>query len=263
MDMEEDSPNVLDSMPEDGDVDPTEHWARSGTRIKVSHVPPGAINLNVDGRQVAGALQGFGQLWQKTYKVRLSGVGLTPAEIMQAWKENFPKFQPPANRFYPPLDGIKPGEVVFIEGKVPAMRGTPTILPVASGVLVLYVDDESFTIMTPEGFPEAGWNTFSVYEEDGAPVAQVQSMARAADPLYEIYFKFLGSSEWQEKSWVHVLTSLAAHFGIKGQVTITKTLIDPRIQWAYFKNIVKNAGIWTVFYKLAAPVRWITRKGSR
>src|SRR4030067_3115078 len=116
--MEDDSPNVLDSMPEDGDVDPTEHWARSGTRIKVSHVPPGAINLNVDGRQVAGALQGFAQLWQKTYKVRLSGVGLTPAEIMQAWKANFPKFQPPANRFYPPLDGIKPGEGVFIEGKV-------------------------------------------------------------------------------------------------------------------------------------------------
>jgi hypothetical protein len=179
---------------------------------------------------------------------------------MHIWKENFPKFQPAANRFYPPMDGIKPGEVVFIEGKVPAIRGTPSVMPVASGVMVLYVDDESFTIMTPEGFPEAGWNTFSVNEEDGVPVAQVQSMARAADPLYEIYFRFLGSSEYQEESWVHVLTSLADHFGIKGQVTVTKTLIDPRIQWRYFGNIVQNAGIRTVFYKLMAPFRWIVSK---
>jgi hypothetical protein len=154
------------------------------------------------------------------------------------------------------MAGIAPGEVVFIEGKVPAIRGTSKILPVATGVLVLYADDESFTVMTPEGHPESGWNTFSVYTEGGGLVAQVQSMGRATDPIYEFFFRFLGSSEQQESTWIHVLTSLAAHLGVSGQVTVTKELIDPKIQWSQAKNLFKNAGMVTVFYKLSAPVRW-------
>jgi hypothetical protein len=122
---------------------------------------------------------------------------------------------------------------------------------------VLYVDDESFTVMTPEGHPESGWNTFSVYSESGGLVAQVQSMGRATDPIYEFFFRFLGSSEQQEMTWIHILTSLAAHLGIHGQVTVSKALIDPNIQWSQAKNIFKNAGIVTVFYKLSAPLRWV------
>jgi hypothetical protein len=230
-------------------------WAAPVKKLKVSEVPAGAININVEGRQMVGALQGFGQLWQKTYKVRLSGVTLSPAEVMAVWKANFQKFQPPENRFYPTLAGIAPGEVVFIEGKVPAIQGTPKILPVATGVLILYSDDESFTVMTPEGHPESGWNTFSVQMESDGLVAQVQSMGRATDPFYEMYFRYLGSSEQQEGVWTYVLTSLAAHLGVKGQVNITKTLIDPKVQWSQAKNIIKNAGFVTVFYKLTVPFR--------
>jgi hypothetical protein len=231
-------------------------WAAPVSKLKISDVPLGATNINVEGRQVAGALQGFGSLWQKTYKVRLPGIMLKPVEVMEIWKANFPKFQPPENRFYPSLAGIAPGEVVFIEGKVPAVRGTSKILPVATGVLVLYADDESFTVMTPEGHPESGWNTFSVFTEGGGLVAQVQSMGRATDPIYEFFFRFLGSSEQQEGTWIHVLTSLAAHLGINGQVTVTKTLIDPKIQWSQAKNIFKNAGVVTVLFKLSSPLRW-------
>ncbi len=36
------------------------------------------MNLNVEGRQPASPLQGFGQMWQKTFKMRLSGVDMTP-----------------------------------------------------------------------------------------------------------------------------------------------------------------------------------------
>jgi hypothetical protein len=231
-------------------------WAAPVSKLKISEVPAGATNINVEGRQVVGALQGFGQLWQKTYKVRLPGITISPAEVMNIWKANFPKFQPPENRFFPSMAGIAPGEVVFIEGKVPALPGTPNILPVATGVLVLYVDDESFTVMTPEGHPESGWNTFSVFMESGGLVAQVQSMGRATDPLYEIYFRYLGSSAQQEAAWTHVLTSLAAHLGVRGQVTMTKTLIDSKVQWNQAKNVFKNAGFVTVLYKLSAPLRW-------
>jgi hypothetical protein len=210
-----------------------------------------------------GPLQGFGQMWQKTYRVRLPEVKLTPAEVMQVWKENFPKFQPPQNHFYPPMVGIKPGEVVFIDSSLPAAPGSPGIIPIAAGVMVLYVDDTSFTVMTPQGFPESGWNTFSAYEEDGCTVAQVQSIARATDPIYEFGFRFMGGARFQEKTWNHVLTSLASHFGSQAQVQQRVTLVDPKIQWSEWKNVWHNAGIRTVLFKLTAPVRWMRRMSRR
>jgi putative component of membrane protein insertase Oxa1/YidC/SpoIIIJ protein YidD len=68
-------------------------------------VPEGAVNLNVSARREVGALQGFGQLWQKTYRVELSGAEVTPAEVVRIWKERFSEFQPPQNRFYPSMAG--------------------------------------------------------------------------------------------------------------------------------------------------------------
>jgi hypothetical protein len=70
-------------------------WARRIERLEVPEVPEGAVNLNVSARREVGALQGFGQLWQKTYRVELSGAEVTPAEVVRIWKERFPEFQPP------------------------------------------------------------------------------------------------------------------------------------------------------------------------
>lgn len=252
----------------DPEKDPTtprdaEFWARPVDHLQVSDIPSGAMNLNVDGRQVAGPLQGFGQMWQKRFKLRLPGLDLTPAQVMETWKANFPAFQPPENRFYPSMLGIQPGEVLLIEARVPPIPGAPSLLPVATGVMVLYADDESFTVMCPEGHPLSGWNTFSVYEEEGSLVAQVQEQARASDPLYELFNRFLGSSDQQDKIWIHVLTALAAHLGVQGQVMTSKTLVDPNVQWSGFRNIWKNAAIRTVIYLLATPIRWVRKPSQR
>jgi hypothetical protein len=53
-------------------------WAKGRNVLRVSDVPAGAVNLNVDGRRVVEAPQGFGQLWQKTYRVRLAAIETTP-----------------------------------------------------------------------------------------------------------------------------------------------------------------------------------------
>ena len=58
------------------------------------------INLNVDGRQLSSPLRGFGQMWQKTYRIRLEGASVDPQDLVKAWKENFPQFWPEGNRFY-------------------------------------------------------------------------------------------------------------------------------------------------------------------
>jgi hypothetical protein len=40
-------------------------------------------------------------------------------------------------------------------------------------VLVLYADDESFTLMTPEGHMLAGWITFSAERDGDGTVVQI------------------------------------------------------------------------------------------
>ena len=227
------------------------HWAGRVETLTVANVPTGAMNLNVEGRRVVGPLQGFGALWQKTYQVRLRRADVTPADVVRTWKERFPEFQPPQNRFYPSVAGVAPGEVVLINA---SLQG----LAVGTGVMVLYADDESFTLMTPQGHPESGWVTFSAFadEEDAeAIVAQVQSIARANDPMYELAFRVIGSRE-QEKIWTHVLSSLAAHFTCEQQVSLSKTCVDPRLQWRQAKNIWHNAAMRSMLYMLGAPARW-------
>jgi hypothetical protein len=70
----------------------TAFWAEPVETLMVSEAPAGAVNLNVDGRRVMGPLQGFGQLWQKTYRAELSGADVTPAEVVKIWKEIFQSF---------------------------------------------------------------------------------------------------------------------------------------------------------------------------
>jgi len=239
------------------------NWAAPVHRLKVTDVPAGAVNLNVDGREVVSPMQGFGPLWQKTYRVRLAGANVTPAEAMSAWKEHFPEFQPPENRFYPTMSGVKPGELLFIQAQVPPWPGARIGFPVSAGVMVLYADDEMFTVMTPAGFPEAGWNTFSAYAEDGTTVLQVQSMARTSDPIYEFGFRFFGGASQQHKIWAHVLTQAAAHFGVNGQVQTQLNCLDSSLQWSQIKNVWHNAIIRTFFYQLGAPFRWVARRLRR
>jgi hypothetical protein len=222
-------------------------WAKGRNVLRVSDVPAGAVNLNVDGRRVIGALQGFGQLWQKTYRLRLTGAEVTPEEVVRVWKREFPHYHPPQSRFYPSLDGVEPGEVMLINASVQGM-------PVYTGVMVLYSDDVSFTVMTAEGLPEAGWNTFSAYEEDGATVVQIQSLARASDPIYEVGFRLFGSTQ-QERIWTTVLSNLAARFGVRGQVHLEKECVDPNMQWFRVGNLWHNASLRSVIYAIATQAR--------
>ncbi len=96
-------------------------------------------------------------------------------------------------------------------------------------------------MMTPEGHPASGQNTFSACDEEGVTVVQIQTLERATDPLFELGFRTVGGSAQQEKIWYHVLHSLAREFGVSGQVQFHKTLVDARLQWSQTKNIWHNA----------------------
>jgi anti-anti-sigma factor len=225
----------------------SECWAPSSKKLAVPKMPQEAVNLNVHGRRTAGPLQGFGQLWEKTYSIDLSDTKLTPEEIISTLKSNFPKFQPPQNRFYTSEAGIKPGEIVLINALTPGGM-------IATGVLVLYARARSFTFITPQGHPEAGWVTFRSFQENDRTMMQVQGLARASDPLYEAAFRIAGSS-LQEQIWTYLLESLAKHTGSSSQVQLDKQCLDTSLQWPNFFNVFLNAQISSMFFGLTHPIR--------
>lgn len=233
------------------------NWAQQAPSLKVTYVPDGVMNINVEGREAVSPLQGFGQMWQKTFRMRLEGARVTPTEVIKAWKENFTTFWPKGNRFYAPLTGIAPGDVALIKMAMPGG------VSLSTGVMVLYADDESFTVMTPQGHIFAGWNTFSAYEEDGCTIVQIRVLVRPNDPLYEIGFH-LGASLAEDHFWQQTITSLAASFGVHGEQVETHIVcLDPNLQWAYAKNVWHNAGIRTIIHMMAMPVRWVQAKMQR
>jgi hypothetical protein len=229
------------------------NWAPRGDNLRVSQAPASAINLNVDGRSVEGPLQGFGKMWQKTYRTPLHGSPASPQQVIATWKECFPDFWPKGNRFYIPLTGITPGEVALLNLTTGGM-------PLSTGVLVLYADDESFTLMTPQGHMFAGMITFSASASDGPDggptVVQADVLMRASDPLYEAGLQF-GGHRQEDKFWQHTLTALAQRFGVqKPQVETRVVCVDPRRQWRNAGNIWNNAALRTVMF---APFGWISR----
>lgn len=225
-------------------------WAKPVDTLHVDGVPVDAINLNVEGRHLTGPIRGFGQMWQKTYRVSLKGSNVNPQDVISTWKENFPRYWPGDNRFYGSLTSISPGEVAVLNLKAPGgMR-------LSTGIMVIYADNESFSFMTPEGHMFAGMITFSADEEEGITLVQVQVLIRASDPLYELGCRLGIVHKQEDEFWRGTLQNLAAEFGVEGQVEQQNILVDPRMQWKEAGNIWHNAAIRSGLY---APVAWVRK----
>ena len=115
--------------------------------------------INVAGRRPTSPIQGFGRMWQKTYR--------TPARRLDV----------DAARGDRGLEGALPRasgrRATASSRRSPASRRArsprstcpcPGGLKLSTGVLVLYADEESFTLMTPQGHMFAGWITFSAFD---------------------------------------------------------------------------------------------------
>lgn len=225
-------------------------WATPTARLTVGDVPAGATNLNVAGRRLVGPLQGFGQLWQKTYRIRLEGRTLPPSEVITEWKANYGRFWPRGSSFYG--KAIAPGEVALISAR--SLGG----VTVSTGIRVIYADHESFTFMNAAGHPAAGMITFSADEQEDGTFAQVQVLIRANDPFYDLMLPVYGQRA-EDAVWTHTLRALAAHFGATGSVSIERAIVDRRRNWSEAKNIWQNAAIRSGIYMALVPLRWMGR----
>jgi hypothetical protein len=231
-----------------------DNWAPLVERLQVSGMPAGTPDL-VKGRRLVGPLQGFGKMWQKTYRIALVDRDVTPTEVINVWKQEFPRFWPKGNHFYAPLAGILPGEVALIQTSAGPMK-------LSTGVMVLYSDTESFTLMTPLGHMFAGWITFSSFEEDGQTIAQVHVLMRAQDPLSELGLIF-GGHKAEDRLWRSTLRALASRFGSRATPQVKVTCVDPRRRWAESKNVWHNTGIRSGMYVAGSSLRSLTRPFRR
>src|SRR5688572_28026342 len=149
----------------------TASWAPLIQTLQVTGNSGGIPEL-VAGRRLVGPMQDFVKMWQKTYRIRLPAQSIEPSELIKVWNEEFPTFWPEGNRFYAPLVGIAPGEVALISLQAGPMK-------LSTGVLVVYADHESFTLLMPQGHMFAGLITFSAFEDTEHFTVQTQVFMRA------------------------------------------------------------------------------------
>ncbi|HEX9526776.1 MAG TPA: hypothetical protein VF951_04705 [Streptosporangiaceae bacterium] len=232
-------------------------WAKKVDRLQVDP-RHGVRGTNVAGRRLTGPVQGFGKMWQKTYRMD-AGPDITPEQAIATWREHFPEFWPKGNRFAGALTGINPGDVALLDL---AIGGG---VKLSTGVFVLYADAESFTLMTPQGHMLAGWITFSAEREREADTTtmkttvQAQVLMRANDPLYEIAMT-LGGHRKEDKFWAATLTALGQRLGIKDpKVETRSTCVDSKRQWRHSRNVWHNSMVRSVLQTIAAPVTGLGR----
>jgi len=239
-------------------------WASKVDRLTETRV--GSPAANVVGRRLTGPVQGFGKMWRKTYRMNI-GAGIAPRRAIATWKEHFAEFWPQTSTFEPSLTGISPGEVALLD------VGIGGGARLSTGVFVLYADEVSFTLMTPQGHMFAGWITFSAERAPGSDahratqarptVVQTEVLMRANDPLYELAMA-LGGHRKEDEFWVQTMTALAKYLDAPPVEVHTRMVcIDPRRQWGNAGAVWHNSMVRTALQAMAAPVTAIAQRRRR
>jgi hypothetical protein len=230
-------------------------WAAKVDRLAVEQ-RAGVRGTNVAGRRLTGPVQGFGKMWQKTYRLTVPG-DVTPQQAIATWKAHFPEFWPAGNRFAGALTGISPGDVALLDL---AIGGG---VKLSTGVFVLYADTESFTLMTPQGHMFAGWITFSSERPPEGTVIQAQVLMRANDPLYELAMTF-GGHRKEDVFWAQTLTALGRRLGAaQATVTTRSVCVDSHRQWRHAGNVWHNSMVRSLGQTLATPVTALRGRSRR
>jgi hypothetical protein len=234
------------------------NWATKVDRLTVAGGR--SQGINVAGRRLTGPIQGFGKLWRKTYWFEASPL-IDPGTVIATWKAHFGEFWPTASRFKGPLTSLGPGDVALLDVRVGGG------VRLSTGVFVLYADERSFTLMTPQGHMFAGWITFSAEQAAGRAATRVQAqvLMRANDPLYELAMT-LGGHRKEDEFWLATLTSLASRLGAGPVVVRRRTVcLDRKRQWGNAGQVWQNSMVRTMLHSVTAafPHRGQPRPGLR
>ncbi len=200
--------------------------------------PAGFLPRLVEGLPVQTPFTGFGEVWHKTYEIRLPGAGASVRRLAEELRTHLGELWPDGAELWLPGGEVAPGAVGLIRIRLPG--GAPLV----TGIRILHVGPDTFSFVTLKGHMQAGWITFRVYTDHGTPVARVESLARTGDPVHEVGFRLFGHAE-QERFWHQTLERFAARVGVPGRVTATKTRVEARRRWAALANLPANAALRT------------------
>jgi anti-anti-sigma factor len=234
---------------------PLPGWARSLDRLTLAAMPPSAMNINVEGRRLAGPVQGFGRLWEKRYRLHLAQTDLAPREIIAIWRAEFPDFWPEGNFLFPSANApIAPGTTALLNLSMPGG------LVLATGLMIIHADDTSFSFITAEGHILSGWITFSSAKLGDSTYIEVHPLFRSADPLMEMGFR-LGAALQEDRFWHESLTRFALRLGTHGDVAQRDVLHDDRVQWKRMANLRFSAA-WrsAVYMPVYLLKKWFSPK---
>ena len=201
-----------------------------------------------DAPKLIGPLEGFGQLWHKTYRLRVDRHAAPPAAAAHLLKTRLPEFWPAGNRLIFPPQGAVPGAVAQI---VLRLAGG---VPLRTRAEVIHADSASFTLAALAGHVEAGWIHFGARADGEFAEVQVQSLGRGGDPLYEAGLRLFGHAD-QERFWQTTLERMASHLGEAARVETSKVCVDARVRWVAAKNIWHSAALRTPFHTLGSLAR--------
>lgn len=179
--------------------------ARPGSAAASCENTPPAQDLEAD---LLPPEEGTGRLLQRDYWAIIGDCRLGPKDVARLVKERFWEFPPEELVHFARVDGttgpLDVGDEMDVEIR---MAGT-------FRVRILHADDNSITIGTIKGHPEAGRITFGAYRNPRRDVIfHIRSMARSGSRMTLIGFKALGEA-MQTNTWTDFIKSVA---GVAGQ----------------------------------------------
>jgi hypothetical protein len=244
------NPQALADPPHSPSQNPTRPEPGAGERPAAE-----AAEVALDELTPTPPEAGFGQLWQKRYRVRLDGITIVPEQVITTWREHYGELWPEGNRFSRSLIDAQPGDLAVSDLQMPAGAR------LFAGVIVAEIHPTSFSFVTTPGHTFAALITFSAMEEGAVTVAQIEILLRASDPLYEIGLMF-GGHLWEDEFWKGTLKNLATHLGAKGEPTVTATVLDRRRLWGNAGNVIHNGFIHSMVALVKRPFQFVTGRAA-
>lgn len=188
----------------------------------------------MDGKERLGEVKdkltpasiGAGPVLQRDYWAVLRECPHSCRDVAQIVRERFREFPPPELVTFHRLDG---GDAPLEVGDEMEVR---IRMEGSTGVCVVHRSENSITLATERGHPEAGRITFGAYpNERGDIVFHIRSQARASSR--KNYAAFLTAGEaMQTNTWTDFIDRLAQSLGggITGAIHVdTKTLDDDEV----------------------------------
>lgn len=168
--------------------------------------------------------QGAGPLLQRDYWAVINGCQHPPSKVMEWVQRRFADFAPKELCVFGRVDSAREGEPLELGEELSVkIQGAGTF-----GVRVIHKNEQSFTLATLPGHPEAGRITFGAYRnEHGDVIFHIRSRARSGSTFHYVGFVTAGEA-MQTNTWTEFVlrAAVTAGEGVVGVIHADTTQLD-------------------------------------